>query len=72
MSLLKIIQACLFSFVICTCISLPSDAHPSKDLEDIRLVIQTFSKRISENDIKLAESIFSSFLVMLPAISIYT
>jgi len=62
MSLLKIIQACLFSFVICTCISLPSDAHPSKDLEDIRLVIQTFSKSISENDIKLAESIFSDSL----------
>jgi hypothetical protein len=62
MSLLKILQACLLSFSICTFISLSSDAHPNKDLEDIRMVIQTFSRSISEKDVKLAESILADNL----------
>jgi len=72
MSSLKIIQACLFSFVISTCISLPINAHPNNDIEDIRIVIQEFCKSIGENNLKHAESTLSDNLSGLERRSLLT
>ena len=62
MSIQKIFQACWISLIMCTSISLPGYAHPNKDLEDIRTVIQTFSRSISEKDLKRVESIVADNL----------